>query len=197
MERGIQLIAGIYMIKLSSKAKIILAAGIVLTAAAIATTAAMAYLLGREESSGQVTVGVCKIKVEEEFNPPEKVTPGCSITKKPWVDNIGTVPCYVRMRADISDGQIEPYLNIDFNTTEWSTKRDDGYYYYLGTDKDGGILTPETSTPPLFTTVSIPDTIPQDILADFDIFVYAEAVQAEGFGSANEAWLRYTPDSTI
>lgn len=154
-----------------------------------------AYFMDKKDINSGITIGNCNVIIEEEFTPPPKYEPGDIITKKPWVKNIGNVPCYIRIRADVSNGQIAKYVDIDFNSTEWSTKKDDGYYYYLGNNKNNGILAPEETSEALFTKLKISQDIPSDLILNFDVYVYAEAVQAEGFDTAEEAWLRYTPEN--
>ena len=179
---------------LKSKKGIIIPLSIIVVFCVI-SSAVLAYFIDKKDITNTMTIGLCDVEVNEEFDPPPKYVPGDIVTKKPWVSNIGTVPCYVRIRADISNGQLLPYLDIDFNSDEWSEKKSDGYYYYLGNSKNKGILAPGEDSESLFTTIKIHDDIPQDAVLNFEIYIYAEAVQSQGFDSAEEAWLRYTPEA--
>ena len=140
-----------------------------------------AYLTDVELASNSFQNAVEKVEIVEEFNPPEELKPGISFVKKPSVKNTGTIPCYVRVFAEINDSVIGDYVDIDYDMTNW-TKKDDGYYYY------NKILNSNELTSPLFTTVSISNDIEQDALNDFDIIVYTESVQEEGYSNIDDAF---------
>ena len=55
-----------------------------------------AYLIANDSVSNEFTIGENKIEIEEEYDPPEKLTPGIEINKKPSVKNTGNLYCYVR-----------------------------------------------------------------------------------------------------
>lgn len=143
---------------------------ICVTIASFGTT--LAWLISNDYADNQLTVGETRIELIEDYDPPAKLSPGTSFTKKPYVENTGNLPCYVRMRADFSDNRAEEFcdpLNID--TSNWVYDPSDGYYYYKS------LLQPGESTTNLFTTVRIKTTCSQADLIDFDILIYAEAVQ--------------------
>ena len=122
-------------------------------------------------SSGHNTAGIV-----ESYAPPPSFAKGDEITKEVKVKNEGSVPCYVRVFAEVSDPEERDAIDIDYNTSDW-IKSSDGYYYYSRILKAG-----EESTP-LFKTL----TAKAD--ADgFKIICYSETVQAYGFGSAQEAF---------
>ena len=69
---------------------------------------------------------------------------------------------------------------MDFDTKDW-TQADDGYWYYAG------IVEPGAVTSSLFTKVTIGD-IEEEQRKTFDIILYAESVQAEGYTSIQAAF---------
>ena len=143
-----------------------------------------AYYYDKAMNQNSFTVGYNEIQVIEKFTPPSELKPGVVFTKKPMVKNTGSVPCYVRMFAEATNSKTGQYMSYDFNTTEWSSKKVDGYYYY------NTILQPGDTTEPLFTKVTVADDAVD--LDDFDIIIYAESVQSEGYATAEEAWNKFT-----
>ena len=122
-------------------------------------------------SSGHNTAGIV-----ESYAPPPSFAKGDEITKEVKVKNEGSVPCYVRVFAEVCDPEERNVIDIDYNTSEWM-KKSDGYYYY------SRILNTGEESTPLFKTL----TAKAD--ADgFKIICYSETVQAYGFGSAQEAF---------
>ena len=85
---------------------------------------------------------------------------------------------------------------VNGTKVQW-VKKDDGYYY-LETKQDGDYALPAAKpgespprTPPLFTYIRLNEAVSEDDLgADYttNIDVTAEAVQADGFDSAEQAW---------
>ena len=140
-----------------------------------------AYLTDIDNAGNEFTIAKQTVEIVEEFDPPEKLIPGISFTKKVNVKNTGTIPCYVRVFAQINDSTIGDYVDIDYDMINWTIK-DDGYYYY------NKILNSNELTSPLFTTVSISNDIEQDALNDFDIIVYTESVQEEGYSNIDDAF---------
>ena len=122
-------------------------------------------------SSGHNTAGIV-----ESYAPPSSFAKGDEITKEVKVKNEGSVPCYVRVFAEISDPEARDAMDIDYNTSDWM-KSSDGYYYY------SRILNTGEESMPLFKTV----TAKADV-SGFKIICYSETVQAEGFGSAQAAF---------
>lgn len=140
-----------------------------------------AYLTDIDFASNSFQNAVEKVEIVEEFDPPEELVPGISFIKKPSVKNTGTIPCYVRLFSEVNDSSIGDYINIDYDMTNW-TKKDDGYYYY------NKILNPNEVTEPLFTTVKIDSNIEEDKLKDFNIIVFADTVQSEGYENMEKAF---------
>lgn len=155
-----------------------------------------ALLIHEDKVINYFTVGSTAIVIEEEFTPPPKLEPDISFVKKPEVVNTGNLPCYVRMRVDISNSDVIDYVTLKYlesdtvNTENWEYNTQDGYYYYKE------VLAANSRTEPIFTSVSIskykPDGETELTVADleeFDISIYAESIQIEDDSiSYMEAW---------
>jgi hypothetical protein len=118
----------------------------------------------------------------------EGAMPGDKISKIPKVKNIDDGDAFVRMKViagiEKENGETEeiPLKTFELDISRsWSPK--DGYYYYMRPLHSG------ETTMQLFTTVSIPDSLPDRYQhATFSLTIYAEAVQVANNGeSALEA----------
>ncbi len=140
------------------------------------------YYSDKETVNNHFSFGEDTTIIEEDFVLPDEMEPGISFRKSPKVTNTGNVPCYVRIFCELSDSRVSSFISLDFNQKEWSLKQSDGYYYY------NKILQPGESTEPLFTTVKIDSNIEEDKLKDFNIIVYADTVQSEGYENMEKAF---------
>lgn len=132
-----------------------------------------AYFTAHKSKVNAMTFGENVIETEEEFpNPDPK--PGDSVKKEVSIKNTGDVPCFVRTKIEFSNDKAESISTMDINTTDWE-KNSDGYYYYKK------IVPVDKSTTRLMSAVKIADNANLDELEDFEIIVYSESVQAEGF----------------
>ena len=125
---------------------------------------------------------VVRIAITEIFEPP--TTPSDEPYKKDVkITNTGTESCYPRVRLEFSDAQIAAISSLSADGTQFVPVAEyptavlpagwvyaDGYYYYTEA------LLPGEATNSLFQWVKT--VFPEDTPKDFDIFVYAEAVQA-------------------
>lgn len=141
-----------------------------------------AILHDEDEAINVVSIGKNNIEIIEEFTPPDDVVPGDIFLKKPMVKNTGPVPCYVRIFAEFNDNKVADVSSINLNTSKWTEKQSDGYYYYKS------ILKPGETTEPLFTQVSIDEDAKSEDIQSFDIIVYAESVQSDFYSTYNEAF---------
>lgn len=137
-----------------------------------------AYLSHVETKDNLITIGNNDIMIEEDFTPPKEWQPNTTYKKDVKIRNTGTVPCFIRVYAVISDTDVPAGLNID--TKNW-TKHSDGYWYH------SSIIDPGASTPSLFTKVMIQDASTEQ-LKTFDVIIYAESVQAEGYSDVWDAF---------
>lgn len=141
----------------------------------------LAYYTDSEQQNNRFQTATNKVEITEEFPPGDK-TPGEPFTKKVAVKNDGS-EAYVRVKVRFSDGDMEKYCTVDYNTTDW--KYADGYYYYTK------VLPESSTTPNLFTQVTIAKDIPDDVLKDFNIYVEAESIQVGYFQDYTEAWTAF------
>lgn len=126
-------------------------------------------------------MGEDETEIIEEFVPPDP-QPNKTYTKKVKIKNNGNVKCYVRVRLDCSDGDVEKYLTYSGMETGW-TKESDGFYYYKN------ILAPGEETSYLLKEVSISADITDDLLKQpFSIYVNQESIQSDGFESVKDAF---------
>jgi len=156
----------------------------------ISVSAACAYFMDTESASNKITVGENTVEIIEEFEPPKELKPGTVFNKYPKVKNTGSVPCYIRMFAEFNNSDTGRYAVLNFESSKWSEKQSDGYYYY------SDIVEPGEMTEALFTTVSVKEDADYSQLKDFDIKIYSESVQSEGYSSAEEAWSSFTGGGT-
>lgn len=133
------------------------------------------YLFDKEKVKNEFTVGIQSSHIEEEFEPYDKFEEGQSYTKKVSVINDGTVPCYIRVFAEVEDQETRNNTDINYNTEDWIKS---GVYYYC---KD--IVKAGESTTPLFTTV----TAKRDVF-NFNMICSSESVQADGYAGFEEAF---------
>lgn len=161
--------------------KWILYAAALCLAVGITGAVVYAYLIDYKEVVNQIEIAENKTHIEEEFEPPEKPEPGQVIKKKPRIQNDSEIPVYVRVWVAFSDSrameQCEP-LHIN---ASWILDSD-GYYYYQKK------VLPGTDTDTVFDNIVIKENVKKQDLVPFDILVYEEAIQAEGFASAKEAF---------
>ena len=134
------------------------------------------FLVSTDSALNRLSGGHNTAGIVESYAPPSSFAKGDEITKEVKVKNEGSVPCYVRVFAEVCDSEERNVIDIDYNTSELM-KKSDGYYYY------SRILNTGEESTPLFKTL----TAKAD--ADgFKIICYSETVQAYGFGSAQAAF---------
>lgn len=139
-----------------------------------------AYLTDDAQAENKLGITGNEIHIEEQFELPEEVIPGCVITKRPSVVNDSDVGVYVRMAVKFTQSAAEDFcLPLEIHDN-WERKSD-GYYYYKT------ILAPNQSTAPLFEKLVIKKDLVKDDLIPFDLLVYAESVQSMGM-DRETAW---------
>lgn len=138
----------------------------------------IAYLTHVETRENRITIGQNDVMIEEDFTPPKQWQPDTTYEKDVKVRNTGSVSCYIRVYAALSDTAIPAHM--DFDTKDW-TQADDGYWYH------NSIVEPGAVTSSLFTKVTIED-IEIEQRKTFDIIIYAESVQAEGYRDIRDAF---------
>lgn len=143
----------------------------------MACTGIFAYLSAQTGKINRFTFGENVIETDEHFPDPDP-KPGGTVEKDVKVKNTGDVPCFVRTKILFSNDDAGLVSTLDINTADWEKNNTDGYYYYKH------ILPVNVSTSSLMKTVKIADNADLDGLDDFDIIVYSESVQSDGYTDA-------------
>lgn len=151
-----------------ARKKLVLAIILICTISILIPVAA-AYLISSDALQNSFTVGENESHIEETFGSYESFAAGKDYTKKVAVKNDGSVSCYVRVFAEIEDPNTAEAVDIDFNQTDWTSKQDDGFYYYRKSIKKN------ESTLPLFTKITAKNDVDE-----FQMIVFSETVQADG-----------------
>lgn len=150
-----------------------------------------AYFTSIANKKNDFTIGGNSIEIVEDFEPPEFIEAGISFKKDVQVKNTGLSDCYVRLKVVFSDSDMEKFCSFtDLNTTDWIYNPSDNYYYYTQRVANNEL------TPSLFTTVAISNTMESYQIKEFEIYVYAESVQADPFEDYEEAWTEYAKHKT-
>lgn len=145
-----------------------------------------------------------------------KLMPGHTYNKDPQVHvKADSEPSYIRMLVTVSDisklkaafpaSQYPEYYSgeiflleklVNWNSTDWACNSVNGNVYEFRYAA-GSYTVPDDATgeyvdlDPLFTTITIPGTVDATALANLDkvtITVVAQAIQADGFTDADDAW---------
>ena len=164
------------------KKKLILAVTGCLLISILTIGGTLAWLTDQEQVKNVATIGNVNIEINEEWEPEDglNIVPDVDITKKPSVKNIGANPAYIRAKVVFSDSYYNDYVELDYNLNDTNGQwfRNGDYYYY------NQIVIPGESTTPLFTQFKLSSNYiepPIGVNPGFDIDVYAEAIQSQGF----------------
>ncbi len=154
------------------------------TCISFSITTIAAYLADGDSARNAIIVGGNRIVIDEIYDP-EPIIPGESVVKQVRIKNTGPNACYVRVMAVFSDSDIGKYTQVDWNLTDWVYNAEDGYYYYKN------ILEHEETTSWLFTILHFSEDLPEEMIKDVELIVYAESYQAEGHEHYKDAWTDY------
>ena len=178
------------------KEKLLKAAAILLFGTGIfCTLGTTAYFSDFAEKINIAAVGSVTTEIDEDFPDPTPIPieKNPSYKKKIWTGNFSgnekgfNADCYVRMALSYSDKDIGKGVEIlGLDTTNWVYDAQDGYYYYRNRVSEGKTTTP-LCTGFRINAKKINDTYKEN-MQDFEINVYEESVQAEGFSDYKSAW---------
>lgn len=163
----------------------------------------ISYFNSKDTADNVFTVGDVKISLTEPSWDPDAdhvIAPNAMFEKDPQVTNIGKTPAYVRMNIEITE-----YAAIEkiFESSDFVEGYDADIWEHAGEPaiEDGKykmkftyykILNPGDTTEPIFTSVVFPAEIDPAVLEQmsdkFEINITADAIQAEGFANAEEAF---------
>ena len=180
-----------------------------LIAILIIAGSSIAYFNSKDSKDNVFTVGDVDIELTEPGWKPEEdhiIEPGAAFTKDPTVTNIGKTDAYVRINMTTTDGQLIDDLMKDatysaeidklfpYDSDEWTQ----GEFVLEGDTLKVSFIRPAIlnagqSAKPLFKDkVTFSDQIPQNELdrfgETFEMSFTADAIQAEGFANATEAF---------
>lgn len=172
----------------------------------MATAGTLAYLTDNDSATNTFTIGDVDIELEEpSWDPEDEPTllPGVEIEKDPQIRNAGNTEAWVWMEIVIP-AELYDIIELDYSTNGWTkgavTTNEDGDKVVL-MKYDSKLAAGATTTPPAFTTVSIPTSVTElpEGMETADIVVNAYAIQAEKIGSIEDAIKAYngeeiTPD---
>ena len=197
---------------LTSKKKLIAAAGAVIVLAAVAGVVT-AYFGAKDEEGNIIAVGENDISIDESFSPPEQQDK-FAYRKVVKIENTGSIPCYVRVRLEFSNSDVQSYAS--FSADETDTPADDTFYSadinasapYISNLPDGWVyvkeqgandptagyyyykspVAPESSTAALISWVKM--NYNGNEIQAHDIYVYSESVQTvdPNTGTAYADW---------
>lgn len=149
----------------------------VISILALLNSGIFSYYMAHNLLNNEIKVGSQVSEVEENWDPPKEIKAGGTYDKEVSVKNTGTVPCYVRVFAELETPDMEEAIDIDFNQADWTKKQSDGYYYYKYALASGD------STEPLFTKLKA-----NGDLSELSLIVYEETVQTAGSASPIDAF---------
>ena len=141
-----------------------------------------AYFTDGIQKDNVTQIGTVDVKIREEFQQPEEIFPGQTIQKRVHVENTGSAPCYVRVKAVFSDSRIEKYCTVDWNLDDWFYNSSEEYFYYKE------ILKPGEKTRNLMTEIVISEQSRKEDLHSVQLLVYTESCQAGSFHDWKTAW---------
>lgn len=167
---------------------------LILSVCCIGVGGTCAYQTAFDAKVNSVCVGNNKTSIEEEFPSPSPIplNEDSEYLKKVWVtnssieENSGSVPCYVRVALDYSSSDIGKAVILQNMDTENWIFDSDGYYYYKK------ILLPGERSTALFDGFFIDASKLEkpylQQMESFEIQVYEESIQSDGFRDYREAW---------
>ena len=186
-----------------------LLAVLALTAILFGVRVSIAYFTDRDKQDNVFTVGKVDIALSEPaWDPADDhvIAPGAVYEKDPTVTNTGNNDAYVRVHFRISDYEaFRAFAPSDYDPTTMFDLADDAWklsgepqvtaegicYTYA----HPGILAAGEATKPVFSSVTMPafaDTeFAQAAGGEFDVTVWADAIQSDGFTDYREAFAAF------
>lgn len=157
-----------------------------------------AYLSAFVDQPNIVTVGHNDTTIKEDFpnTDPSPIPSNPSYKKIVQIANHNVttgsslVDCYVRVSLSYSNSDIGNAVTLlGLNTSDWTYDADDGFYYYNHVLKAGETTTPLITGFQIDSNKVLSDY--KSMIDDFDINVYEESVQSDGFSNAFTAFDHY------
>ena len=164
-----------------------------LTAGFLLTAGTAAYLSASDQKVNTLAVGHVTTEIEENFPDPTPtpVEENPSYIKEIWTGNFSGgergfhADCYVRMALSYSNYDVGKGVELlGLDTVNWLYNNEDGYYYYRNVVTEGEKTTPLCSGFRIDSS-KIDDTY-KDSNTEFEINLYEESDQAEGFSDFSD-----------
>lgn len=170
--------------------KILMVLCAVLLLGSMVYTGSLSYLQQMDGKTNKFTVGDNESKIVEEFTKPANLNANTRIHKKVQVQNLGSVPCYVRVLVLPSSNpdafRLETTGRVDSNINSsvpwYHTGNYDNYYYYKKPINSGEL------TSALFEEITILRDLNHLKAEDAQIIVYEETTQSEGYSNCIDAF---------
>ncbi|MCR5109955.1 MAG: hypothetical protein K6B38_03480 [Ruminococcus sp.] len=177
---------------MTKKKKMLLAVSTVLIVTII-TGVLIAYFANKDDEPNLITVGEDDIEVTEVFTPP-KQTDEFKYRKLVKIKNTGSIPCYVRVRLEFSNSDVEGVASFSAaNQGDNDTEPDDntfksaqikkGTNYYINNLPDGWVYVWEEST--------------VDPIVTNGYYYYTKAIDPNEETNALISWIKMDYDSTL
>ena len=167
--------------------------------------------LATEELFGGAKPAEVELTRKEQSETTESIKPGGTLQDEPYIRNSGEVPCYLRIKIQIptqndepifrlgrlSDGNISELLfsdaDIGILTLQDEYWQREGDYIYYKNKSTGNRLLQNSSTPVLYSAVSVIPDLKAETLGisgdeNQDIIICAEALNSDMFQNEEEAW---------
>ena len=78
------------------------------------------FLVSGDSVTNRLSCGHNTAGITENYNPPEAFAEGETYVKEVSIKNEGSVPCYVRVFAEIEDPEMRNSLSVLVDTENWS-----------------------------------------------------------------------------
>lgn len=160
-----------------------------------------AYQSAFDTARNMIVPGNIETEIDEDFPDPPSIIPGqdTEISKRIWVSNspsgkdVFSKDCFVRISLGYSNSDIGKAVILKGLDTENWIYSDDGFYYYKKVVHEG------ESTTPLCSGFTVDRTKLEqtywNLIKDFQLQVYEEAIESETFGDYRSAWEYYCSES--
>lgn len=152
-------------------------------AAVAVVGSSLAYFTDKDEKANTLTIGNVDITLTEPGwdatgkEEAKEMYPGEAVAKDPTVTNNGKNPAFVRVKVEWPENVDLSYRTdyVDNKLGDNWVGGKDGYFYY------NKVLGLNETTDALFDQIVLgTDTMNGDATTEYDVVVYAEAVQAQG-----------------
>lgn len=185
--------------------------GLILVVGLLSVTQLTFSYLGSEDLFGSAKSAEVELTRKSQPEEVQSVKPGGTLRDEPYIRNSGEVPCYLRVKIQIPEqggvpifklgklagGSFSELLfsdaDIGIITLQDEYWQKEGDYIYYRNKSTGNRLLQNSSTPALYSAVSVISDLKPETLGDAgdenqDIIICAEALNSDVFQNEEEAW---------